>query len=68
MIMPDFNGLYLLEKLREKNNRIPVVISTGHFEEFARSEFGKYEFIKGFIDKPFTLNQFTKVINEILSP
>ncbi|NPV00885.1 MAG: response regulator [Brevinematales bacterium] len=68
MIMPDFDGLYLLEQLREKNNRIPVVISTGHFEEFARSEFGKYEFIKGFIDKPFTLNQFTKTISEILSP
>jgi PAS domain S-box-containing protein len=68
MIMPDFDGRYLLEKLQQKNNRTPVVISTGHFEEFARSDFSKYDFVKGFIDKPFTLNHFRKIIDDIINP
>ncbi|OHD56875.1 MAG: hypothetical protein A2Y33_09850 [Spirochaetes bacterium GWF1_51_8] len=64
LIMPEFDGIYFLEHLKKNNIEIPVIITTGHFDEFSRTELGKYTNVKGFIDKPFTLMQFSQAVRD----
>ncbi|MCP4581898.1 MAG: response regulator [candidate division Zixibacteria bacterium] len=55
LIMPEMNGLELLQVIKSENRNIPVIITAGidiKDIDIDAGEFGEIEFIK----KPFTIN------------
>ncbi len=65
MVMPVMDGYEVLERLKFKNNSVPVVIISGYFvqNEDIRK---KYPFVKLIIKKPVHFNTLYQTIKEII--
>jgi DNA-binding NtrC family response regulator len=63
--LPDYSGLEILNKIKEKNANLPVVIMTGFVSTEAAIEamkLGAYEFIT----KPFNLDRIATLVNRVM--
>jgi DNA-binding NtrC family response regulator len=61
--MPEMNGIELLQKIRETNKTIPIVIMTAYGDKDLVIETMHYR-CNGFIDKPFNIDDLLEVINK----
>jgi len=63
--MPKLNGLDMIEKIREINENISILVLSAHNEDdfFIRSI--KFS-IDGYLLKPIDIDQFTNIINKII--
>ncbi len=53
--MPDLDGGEVLAKMSSRGMKVPVVLASGHPEEYARAKIADYP-IGAFLKKPFTLD------------
>jgi two-component system, NtrC family, nitrogen regulation response regulator GlnG len=63
--LPDYSGLDILNKIKESNSSLPVIIMTGFVSTEAAIEamkMGAYEFIT----KPFNLDKIATLINRVM--
>jgi len=65
MIMPDMSGRETLEKLLELNKNVKVLLSSGYSMNGEASTLLKLG-CKGFIQKPFRIEELTRKIREVL--
>jgi len=63
--MPEMNGIKLLQKIREHNKTIPVILMTAYGDEGLVVEAMHHQ-CNGFIDKPFDMDELLEEINNIL--
>src|SRR3989338_4031925 len=63
--MPDMNGLQTLEKIREFNKTIPVVIVTAYADDAIVSETKRYN-ISGFFSKIEKFDQLQRTLDVVL--
>ena len=63
--MPDMNGLQTLEKIREFNKTIPVVIVTAYADDAIVSETKRYN-ISGFFSKMEKFDQLQRTLDVVL--
>ena len=66
LIMPKKDGLYVLEKINEKNLKINVIVVTSYNEQETIRNISEYG-VKYFILKPFDLKELEKRIIDITS-
>ena len=66
MIMPKKDGLETFKQLKEINQNIRVVISTGYLPNHISSQFLKGGAV-GFIQKPYTAMELSKMVKRVLS-
>jgi len=66
MIMPDMTGSDTYDSLKEINNDIKVLLSTGYILNGEANEILERG-CNGFIEKPSNIEQFSQKISEILS-
>ena len=62
--MPEMNGIELLQKIRENNRTIPVIIMTAYGDKDLVIEAMHHQ-CNGFIDKPFDMDELLKEINNL---
>jgi DNA-binding NtrC family response regulator len=62
--MPEMNGIELLQKIRENNKTIPVIIMTAYGDKNLVIEAMHHQ-CNGFIDKPFDMDELLKEITNI---
>jgi two-component system response regulator AtoC len=63
--LPDYSGLDILNKIKESNSNLPVIIMTGFISTEAAIDAmkaGAYEFVT----KPFNLDKITTLINRVM--
>jgi len=66
LTMQGMGGLELLERIREVDSRVPIVLVSGYSPHDVRQKESKSASIS-FLQKPFTLEQFRSSINAHLS-
>lgn len=62
--MPEMDGIDCLSTMRE-TSKIPALISTGAGYEFTEEKIKEYQ-VQGILNKPFTMAQIKKKIDQIL--
>ena len=63
-LMPEYDGLYAIEKIREFDPHGKIILVSGsHFE---RNELG--DIVKAIIKKPIEMSEILKAINTIILP
>lgn len=67
MIMPDYDGWYFLDFLQSQGSTLPVIATTGFFESIDAVKLKGYPFIRGLLDKPFTLDKLMDEIGKIVN-
>ena len=65
MRMPNMTGLELLEKVKEKYPKIPVVLISGYSVDGEAVEGGSAK-PDGFLAKPFMMSDIEKLLNSLL--
>jgi CheY-like chemotaxis protein len=65
MTMPGMTGKELTEEILTLRPQLPVVLCTG-FSEFLDSRQAQEQGIRAFVQKPYTVAQIGKVIQQIL--
>ena len=65
MIMPDFGGKETFDTLRRVNPNVKVLLSSGYSLDGQAKDIMKSG-CKGFIQKPFSMAEFSKKIRDIL--
>ena len=63
--LPGMNGLEFMEKFREKDFDIPVVVVTGKGSEGVAARFSEYQIFR-YIIKPFRSKQIIEIVEEII--
>ena len=63
MRMPNMSGMELLEKIKEKNPKLPVVLISGYSVKEFESQVCKPD---GFLAKPFMMSDIEKLLNSLL--
>jgi CheY-like chemotaxis protein len=63
--MPNMTGLELLEKVKEKYPKLPVVLISGYSVEGCDVEDGTVK-PDGFLAKPFMMSDIEKLLNSLL--
>ncbi len=64
IILPDGNGVYLIEKIRNDNKSIPIIITTSLRDTEAFEMLGDFSGIK-FLRKPFVVERVNSIIDEV---
>ncbi|PID28901.1 MAG: hypothetical protein CSB55_02215 [Candidatus Cloacimonadota bacterium] len=65
-IMPELKGTELIEKIRQINNRIPVILYSGYNDLINEDNYEKYK-INCFMAKPVPLQKLSIKIKELLN-
>ncbi len=65
MRMPNMSGLELLEAIKEKRPRMPVVLISGYNVEESDSTIVKNK-ADGFLNKPFMMADIERLLSELL--
>ncbi|MBU8933699.1 MAG: response regulator [candidate division Zixibacteria bacterium] len=63
MRMPNMSGMELLEKIKERNPSLPVVLISGYSIKDFESETNKPD---GFLAKPFMMSDIEQLLNSLL--
>jgi CheY-like chemotaxis protein len=66
MLLPELNGIQVLEKLREENNSIPVIMITADTQETTRQKCLDLGAITVF-NKPVKADQLIPILNQIFN-
>jgi PAS domain S-box-containing protein len=66
LTMPKMDGLETLRALRKEQPSLPVVLMSGFSERHATARFGEHR-LAGFLQKPFSLEQFKRLVGTILA-
>lgn len=61
--MPEMNGIVLLQKIRENDRTIPVIIMTAYGDKDLVIE-AMHHHGSGFIEKPFDMDELLEVISQ----
>lgn len=61
--MPEMNGIELLQKIRETNKTLPVILMTAYGDKALVIKAMRHR-CSGFIDKPFNMDEIMDIINE----
>ena len=64
LLMPDMNGKECYEEIRQINAKVPVIISTG-ISDVAEKESLKQLQVFAFLEKPYTVPQIEKIVNQV---
>ena len=67
MIMPELSGLQVFEKLFSINNNVKVILTSG-IETDIRIQKMMDAGAKGFLKKPFSAYEITKIVKTVLNP
>jgi PAS domain S-box-containing protein len=67
MTMPVMGGLEAFKLIREIQPGVPIIMSSGYNEVFARQELGQ-DAVAGFVQKPYTAAKLVAGIQEALQP
>ncbi len=67
MIMPDMGGADVFEKLRAMAEDVPVLLSSGYARDVKADDLLRRG-AKGFIQKPFGLEEMSRRVREIIKP
>ena len=67
LTMPVMSGEDAFHLIRELRKDVPVIISSGYGEFFARKQFGPADAV-GFLQKPYTAAKLAKKLNQIITP
>jgi len=67
MIMPGMNGSELFDQLKEKNQNVKTLLSSGYSLNEQAQQIMDHG-CNGFIQKPFNIAQLAKMIRKILNP
>jgi CheY-like chemotaxis protein len=59
-------GIETIDKLREIDQQVRAVVSSGYADNTAMAEYKKYGF-KGVVAKPYTLEQLKKTLHGIVA-
>jgi len=62
IMMPDYDGFYLLDKIFEINPKAKVIVISGDIKEETREKLKTYELLASFL-KPVKFAELSKVIN-----
>lgn len=65
LTMPNMDGAKTLQAIREKNKRIPVILSSGYSEEEATSRLRKHQ-IAAFLQKPYKASTLVRLLQRVL--
>ncbi len=65
IMMPGLNGMELLEKIRDFDNDIAIIIFTGNPTVDTAVQSMKFD-VSDYIKKPFDIDEFTESLNKIL--
>ena len=65
LVMPGMGGLRLVQELRERNVRVPVVMMSGYVAESARVSL---EGVTSWVQKPVRVRRLGAMIQEALTP
>ena len=65
LTMPHMNGQELLKEIREINQGIPVILSSGYTEEDALKRFSGTG-INGFIQKPYQVEALIEKVRKVI--
>ena len=66
MTMPVMSGAEALAHLKNLAPELPIIVSSGHSEITARSDFGTEE-LAGFVQKPYTSTRLAEAVKEVLA-
>jgi two-component system, cell cycle sensor histidine kinase and response regulator CckA len=66
VVMPGMNGFSALEKLREINPLVKVIICSAYFKPEQLSEANKAQ-ISGFLSKPYSITTLSEKMEEVLA-
>ncbi len=66
MIMPDINGIETISLLRKIRQDVKIIVSSGFHSEDSSTEIEEAN-INGFIQKPFRLNELSRLIHSVLN-
>ena len=66
LVMPDGGGLALCRQLRTLNPNVKVIVISGYDPSMQMDELSELG-CNNFIQKPFTINQLSSKINEVLN-
>ncbi|MBU1193631.1 MAG: PAS domain S-box protein [Proteobacteria bacterium] len=65
LTMPDLTGYQLAQKLTEIRSDIPIILCTGFGEHINKKQYG-LQGIKGFLNKPVSVKDVSRLIRDIL--
>jgi two-component system cell cycle sensor histidine kinase/response regulator CckA len=65
MVMPGLNGVELATRVVDIIPDIKIILASGYSEDILKGEFNNIESLS-FIPKPFSLNDLTKKVYEVL--
>lgn len=66
MTMPELSGLELVQRLRQFNSRVPIVLTSGYSGDEAMKACSDLR-VSGFLQKPFTYQELVQVLQNALS-
>ncbi|MGD9819161.1 MAG: PAS domain S-box protein [Desulfomonilaceae bacterium] len=66
LIMPGMGGKKCLERMVKFNQSVKVIVASGYYDE-TQDGFMISEFAKGFVAKPYDVQQMLKIIREVLN-
>lgn len=64
--LPSFDGLQVIEKLKQKNFNVPIIFMSGLIENMPE-ELERFPAIKKIIKKPFDIQQLVNDVHKILA-
>jgi YesN/AraC family two-component response regulator len=67
LTMPVMSGEEAFHLIREVRKDVPVLISSGYGEFFARKQFGP-EDVVSFLQKPYTAAKLAKKLSQVITP
>jgi two-component system, chemotaxis family, chemotaxis protein CheY len=66
LLMPEFDGYFLLENMKAKNLQIPVIISTSDVQDYTRQRCARLG-AAGFLNKPVKKETLLPAIKKVLA-
>ena len=66
LVMPGMNGVHTLQKLREINPNVKVIICSAYFQQGQVPEINEND-VDGFLNKPYSITTLSEKMQEVLS-
>lgn len=67
LLMPELDGFGVLEALRERGSRIPVIVMTADIQSTSRTRCEQYK-VAAFLNKPVQSEALLPLLDSLLSP
>ncbi len=67
LTMPDMDGSETLRELKKIDPSVPVILTSGYSEQSSKDRVNQQE-IAGFLQKPYKLEDFERMIHSVINP